>query len=197
MAVIDWWNGPLTLVVIFFALCLLLLTWSIASVACRACHSSGTFFSFWHTHTHTHTRAHTRTHTHTHTHRLELECFMHDCFRDRADGWVSEVFHSTDARRACRRSAVGSTMGAYPRDTGSNPVEGNGHFFPLIPSALSFVFLWHASSDSAEVLADAWRRGPADTVHSGKNFPKLWTSVAHSFLQHRTKTESYYLTPNL
>ena len=33
---------------------------------------------------------------------------------------------------------------------------------PLIPSALSFVFLWHASSDSAEVLADAWRRGPAD-----------------------------------
>ena len=44
MAVIDWWNGPLTLVVIFFALCLLLLTWSIAGVACRACHSSGTFF---------------------------------------------------------------------------------------------------------------------------------------------------------
>ena len=26
--------------------------------------------------------------------------------------------------------AIGSTMGAYPRDTGSNPVEGNGHFFP-------------------------------------------------------------------
>ena len=33
--------------------------------------------------------------------------------------------------------------------------------FSLISSALSFVFLWHASSDSAEVLADAWRRGPA------------------------------------
>ena len=53
---------------------------------------------------------------------------------------MSEVFHSTDARRACRRGAIGSTMGAYPRDTGSNPVEGNGHF-SLIPSALSFVFL--------------------------------------------------------
>ena len=39
------------------------------------------------------------------------------------------MFHSTDARRACRRGAIGSTMGAYPRDTGSNPVEGNGHFF--------------------------------------------------------------------
>ena len=25
---------------------------------------------------------------------------------------------------------IGSTMGAYPRGTGSNPVEGNGHFFP-------------------------------------------------------------------
>ena len=53
MAVIDWWNGPLTLVVIFFALCLLLLTWSIAGVVCRACHSSGTFFIVTHTHTHT------------------------------------------------------------------------------------------------------------------------------------------------
>ena len=49
MAVIDWWNGPLSLVVIFFALCLLLLTWSIAGVACRACHSSGTFFLLRHT----------------------------------------------------------------------------------------------------------------------------------------------------
>ena len=43
---------------------------------------------------------------------------------------MSEVFVSTDARRACRRGVIGSTMGAYPRGTGSNPVEGNGHFFP-------------------------------------------------------------------
>ena len=41
---------------ILFALCLLLLTWSIAGIACRACHSSGTFFSLWHTQAHTHTR---------------------------------------------------------------------------------------------------------------------------------------------
>ena len=51
-------------------------------------------------------------------------------FHDRADGWVSEVFVSTDGRRACRRGAIGSTMGAHPGDTGSNPVEGNGRFFP-------------------------------------------------------------------
>ena len=64
MAVIDWWNGPLTLVVIFFALCLLLLTWSIACVACRCLpfvwHP---FFIVTHTHTHTHTHSHTYTHT--------------------------------------------------------------------------------------------------------------------------------------
>ena len=39
------------------------------------------------------------------------------------------MFVSTDGRRACRRGEIGSTMGVYPRDTGSNPVEGNGHFF--------------------------------------------------------------------
>ena len=40
------------------------------------------------------------------------------------------MFVSTDGRRTCRRGVIGSTMGAYSRDTGSNPVEGNGHFFP-------------------------------------------------------------------
>ena len=54
MAVIDWWNLPLILVVFFFALCLLLLARSIAGITCCACHLSGTFFSMWHTHTHTH-----------------------------------------------------------------------------------------------------------------------------------------------
>ena len=39
------------------------------------------------------------------------------------------MFVSTDARRACSRGVIGSTMGTYPRGTGSNPVEGNGHFF--------------------------------------------------------------------
>ena len=43
---------------------------------------------------------------------------------------MSEVFVSTDARRACSHGVIGSTMGAYPRGTGSNPVEGNGHLFP-------------------------------------------------------------------
>ena len=43
---------------------------------------------------------------------------------------MSEVFVSTDARRACPRSVIGSMVSAYTRGTGSNPVEGNGHFFP-------------------------------------------------------------------
>ena len=72
---------------------------------------SSIFPSFSDTHTHTHTHTHTQ-HTHTHTHTL------------------SEVYVSTDARRACPRSVIGSMVGAYPRGTGSNPVEGNGHFFP-------------------------------------------------------------------
>ena len=55
---------------------------------------------------------------------------------------MSEVFVSTDVRRACPRSwCHWNTMGAYPRGTGSNPVEGNGHFFSLMPPAPSFVFL--------------------------------------------------------
>ena len=40
------------------------------------------------------------------------------------------MFVSADGRRACRRGAIGSTMGAYPRGTGSNPVEGNEHILP-------------------------------------------------------------------
>ena len=120
MAVIDWWNGPLTLVVIFFALCLLL-TWSIACVACRACHSSGTFFSLWHTHTHTHT--HTHAHTHTHTH-------------DGAGGWVSEEFVSTDARLA---SLVVQSEARWARISEVQvriPSRGMDSFFPHAVSSI-------------------------------------------------------------
>ena len=52
-----------------------------------------------------------------------------------------EVFIRTNTRRACSRGVIGSTMGAYPRGKGSNPVEVNGHFFPFMPSVLSFVYL--------------------------------------------------------
>ena len=38
------------------------------------------------------------------------------------------MFVSTDARGPYPRGVIGSTVGAYPRGTGSNPVEGNGHF---------------------------------------------------------------------
>ena len=57
LAVIDWWNGALCSCSIF--LCnVLAATWSVAGIACRACCSSSTFFSLWHTHTRV------RTHTH-------------------------------------------------------------------------------------------------------------------------------------
>ena len=72
---------------------------------------------------------------------------------------MSEVFVSTDVRRAYPRGVIGSTLGAYPRDTGSNPVKGNGHF-SLMPSALSFVFF----SDTHTHTHDAMKLKTSITV---------------------------------
>ena len=102
LAVIDWWNGALCSCSIF--LCIVLAaTWSIAGIACRACCSSGTFFSLWHTHTHTRARARTHTHTHTHRHTdTHTHTHTHTQARARAHthththivhaGWVVFVF---------------------------------------------------------------------------------------------------------
>ena len=65
---------------------------------------------------------------------------MHDCFAVELTGECLKVFVSTDARRPYPRGVIGSTVGTYPRGTGSNPSRGMGTF-SLIPSALSFVFL--------------------------------------------------------
>ena len=46
------------------------------------------------------------------------------------------MFVSTDARRPYPRGVMGSTVGAYPGGTGSNPVEVNGHFFPHTVSSI-------------------------------------------------------------
>ena len=63
-------------------------------------HTVSSIFRLSLTHTHTHTHTHARTHARTHTHT-----------------------HT-------HTHLIGSTVGAYPRGTGSNPVEGNRHFFP-------------------------------------------------------------------
>ena len=55
----------LAVVVIFFAFCLLLLTGSVAGIACRACHLSGTFLSFCHKHRQRRRHSYTQTRTHT------------------------------------------------------------------------------------------------------------------------------------
>ena len=64
------------------------------------------------THTYAHTYAHARAHTHTHTHT------------------------HTRAQTHTHTHTIGSTMGAYPSGTGSNPVERNGHFFPHAVSSI-------------------------------------------------------------
>ena len=71
-------------------------------------------------HTHTRTHTHARMHTHTHTDRfaveLTVECLKCSFRLTRGGPYL--------------RGVIGSTVGAYPRGTGSNPVKGNGHFFP-------------------------------------------------------------------
>ena len=89
-------------------------------------------------------QTHARTHTHTRLSgarslqmldvailQIGVGVFHAWLFRGGADGWVSKVFVSTDTRRPNPRGVIGSTVGTYPRGTSSNPVEGNGHFFPL------------------------------------------------------------------
>ena len=106
-------------------------------------------------------------------------------FHDRADGWVSEVFVSTDGRRACRRGAIGSTMGAYPRDIGSNPVEGNGHFFPshrqLYLSSFSDT---HTHTHTHTHTARIWGDSTEQHFHSSqsRNWPLSQTPAVYNKL---------------
>ena len=72
--------------------------------------------------THTHTRPHTNTNTHTHTRQTQTH---------------------THTRRACCRGVIGSTIGTYPRGTGSNPVEENGLFSLMLSVYLSSFFDTH------------------------------------------------------
>ena len=61
------------------------------------------------------------------------------------------MFVSTDARWPYPHGVIGSTVGAYPRGAGSNPVEGNGHFFPsyrqLYLSSLKGLSLTHTGTN--------------------------------------------------
>ena len=68
---------------------------------------------------------------------------MHDCFAvELTDECLKCSFRLTRGGPYLR-GVIGSTVGAYPRGTGSNPVEGNGHFFPSYRQLYLFVFLWH------------------------------------------------------
>ena len=66
---------------------------------------------------------------------------MHDCFAIELTGECLKCFIrlTRDVPAVVVQSEA--LWARIPEITGSNPVEGNGHFFPLIPSALSFVFL--------------------------------------------------------
>ena len=55
---------------------------------------------------------------------------MHDCFTMELAGECLKCLFRLTQGVPRPRGVFGSTMGVYPRDTGSNPVEGNGRFFP-------------------------------------------------------------------
>ena len=55
---------------------------------------------------------------------------MHDCFAVELTGECLKCSFRLTRGAPYLRGVIGSTVGAYPSSTGSNPVEGNGHFFP-------------------------------------------------------------------
>ena len=55
---------------------------------------------------------------------------MHDCFAVELTGECLKCSFRLTRGGPYLRGVIGSTVGAYPRGTGSNPVEGNEHFFP-------------------------------------------------------------------
>ena len=82
--------------------------------------------------------------------------------------WITSTRGIRDGRRACRGGVIVRTMGTYSRGTGSNPVEVNRHF-SLIPSALTFVFLWHTHTQILEKddVPDMWYADrETETTHS-------------------------------
>ena len=78
--------------------------------------------------------------------------------------WVSEVFVSTDARRACSRAVIGSTVGAYPmRGRVRIPSRGMGTFFP---HAVSSIFHLSLTRTHARARARTHARTHAHTQPS-------------------------------
>ena len=55
---------------------------------------------------------------------------MHDCFAVELTGECLKCSFRLTRGGPYLRCVIGSTVGVYLRGTGSNPVNGNGHFFP-------------------------------------------------------------------
>ena len=68
---------------------------------------------------------------------------MHDCFAVELTGECLKCSFRLTRGGPYLRGVIGSTVGAYPRGTGSNPVKGNGHFFPHTVSSIFRLSLTH------------------------------------------------------
>ena len=67
------------------------------------------------------------------------------------------MFVSTDAKRPYPRGVIGSTVGTYPRGTGSNLVEGMGTFFPHTVSSVFRLSLTHTHTHTHTRTHTDWR----------------------------------------
>ena len=72
------------------------------------------------------------------------------------------MFVSPDGRRACRRGAIGSTMGAYPRDTVRNvqvriPSTTMGTFLPHTVSSNFRLSLTHTHTHTSINTKNYWK----------------------------------------
>ena len=108
---------------------------------------------------------------------------------------VSDVFVSTDARRACCRTVFGRTMGAYPRGTGLNPVEGNGHFFPSCRQLYLRLSLTHTHTHT-HARADTHTHTHTDTqTHMHAQTHKHTCGLTNTYPMHKhTHTQPHKQT---
>ena len=91
--------------------------------------------------THTPTHRDARTHTH-----RSWSVFLHDCFALELTGECLKCSFRLTRGGPCLRGVIGSTVGAYPRGTGSNriiPSRAMGTFFPHTVSSIFRLSLIH------------------------------------------------------
>ena len=156
----------------------------LAIFACRACHSSGTFFSFWHTRTHARTQAHThaRARTHTHTHILAHQV---DCTGFRVTGKRQELLscfvvaccYGYSTSQCCDIAQLASTSKLKELSI--------SHYVQRLTLQWITLSTLLMMAHKAETSVQGWSVDPMDDViltHNADSVFFVWVFVSSSFL---------------